>query len=97
MTAEQERPVVNLCENQNPSLTSREANERFNFVERHMRNSFGTLFFATIAMTIGAVPEIILPPFLILIAWMGVHWVVRKFCDMTTGTWMCILCVSPSH
>ena len=54
------------------------------------------VLFAIIAMIIGAVPEIALPPFLLLIAWLGAHWGIRKFCDVTTGTWMCVLCVSPS-
>ena len=94
MSAGREIPVVDVCEIQNPPLAPGEASKRFNFIQRYMRNSFGTLCFAIIAMIIGAVPEIALAPILVLSAWLGAHWAVRKFCDMSTGTWMCILCVS---
>ena len=94
MSAEHERPVVDVCENQNPPLAPGETNKRFNFIQRHMRNGFGTLCFAIVAMMIGAVPEIGLAPILVLSAWLGAHWAVRKFCDMSTGTWMCVMCVS---
>ena len=94
MSAEQEPPVVDVCENQNPPLAPGEANKRFNFIQRHMRNSFGTLCFAIVAMMIGALPEIGVAPILVLSAWLGVHWPVRKFCDVCIGTWMCVMCVS---
>ena len=94
MSNEQEPPVVDVCENQNPPLAPGEANKRFNFIQRHMRNSFGTLCFTIVALTIGTMPVVGIPPFLLLSAWLGVHWAIRRFFDMCTGNWMCVMCVS---
>ena len=94
MSVEQERPVINTCENQNPPLDPEEATERFNMIQRYMRNSFGTLCFTIVALTIGTMPMVGIPPFLVLAALLGAHWVVRRFFDMCTGNWMCAMCVS---
>lgn len=95
MSIKQERPVVDPCENQNPPLDPGEATKRFNVFQRYMRNSFGTLCFTVVALTIGTMPVVGMPPFLILAAWLGAHWGVRRFFDMCIGNWMCAMCVSP--
>ena len=92
MSAEQ--PAVNPCEVQNPPLALGEAARRFNFIQRNMRNSFGTLCFTMVALTIGSMPVIGLTPLLLLAAGLGAHWSVRRFFDMCTGNWMCAMCVS---
>ena len=98
MGAEQERPVVDVCENQNPPLAPGEAKMRFNLIQRYMRNSFGTLCFTLVALTIGTMPVVGIPPLLLLSAWLGAHWAIRRFFDMCTGNWMCVMCVStPWH
>lgn len=96
MSVEHERPVVDPCEIQNPPLALGEAAKRFNLIQRYMRNSFGTLCFTVVALTIGTMPVVGMPPFLFLAAWLGAHWAVRRFFDLCTGNWMCVMCVSPS-
>lgn len=96
MSVERERPVVDPCEIQNPPVALEEAAKRFNLIQRYMRNSFGTLCFTIVALTIGTMPVVGMPPFLLLAAWLGAHWAVRRFFDLCTGNWMCVMCVSPS-
>lgn len=91
---EQESPVVNPCDVQNPPLSPEEAAKRFNLIQLYMRNTFGVLCFIVVALTIGSMPVIGMVPFLLLAAWLGAHWVMRRFFDLCTGTWMCVMCVS---
>ena len=88
------QPLVNLCHIQNPTLTPEEVSERYNFIQQHMRNTFGAVCFLLLGMTMGPVPAFGLPPVFFFLAWLGLHRMSRRVFDWCTANWICIMCVS---
>ena len=90
----QRKPVVNLCNIQNPTLALAEASKGLNFLQRCMRNTFGAICFLLLGITMGPVPAFGLPPLFFVLAWLGLHWISRRVFDWCTANWICIMCVS---